>query len=99
MTFASRKCPRCNLYTDRSNCCGIDLTVRRRPWRMTPDKIKHVRAIAHGRKGLDDETYRMYLERTGARSTRELTQDQFYALLKDLARVPDVRRAGAGGAR
>lgn len=96
----TRACPRCGHRTAASNCCGIDLSAGR-GWRMTPERIKAVRAIAHGHKGLDNDTYRLYLSRVGAQHTTELTREQFNDLLKGLARLPNVprfERAGQGSA-
>lgn len=87
-----RTCPLCECPTTSTVCCGIDLTARREPFKMTPERIKQVRAIAHGRKGLDKDEYRLFLVRTGAEHTADLTREQFRALLAALDKLPDVAK-------
>jgi hypothetical protein len=91
-----RTCPRCGYATRSTDCCGIDLTAAG-PWAMTKARIRYLRAFAHGTKGLDDDTYRLHLERAGARHTDQLTRDQYHALLRDLGRLPDVPKVKRGG--
>lgn len=64
--------------------------MTRPAFRMTTTRIKRLRAYAHGRKGLDSDTYALHREAVGARSTTELTYPQFAALMKRLGRLPDV---------
>jgi hypothetical protein len=84
-------CPLCGHPSPARYCCGIDLGVRVNSghWRMTPERIHLVRAVAHGRKGLDDDTYRLYLGRVQARHTGELSREQFQELLRALNSLPD----------
>lgn len=92
----TRTCPMCSHTTRGTWCCGIDLTAVG-VWTMTKARIRHLRAYAHGTKGLDDDTYRLHLHRTGAQHTDELTREQYHALLRGLGRLPDApKRAGAG---
>lgn len=92
MTTA-RECPVCGRDTTASTCCGVQLNA---PFAMTKARTIALRRYAHGRKGLDVETYRMHLEGVGARSTTELTRDQHTALLKRLGALPDKPRPGRG---
>lgn len=84
-----RRCPRCNCLTAVSNCCGIDLTVRRRPWQMTQDKVRLVHVL-RARKGLDDETYRLRLSAVGVTSSKHLGRKAFRTFLRGLAALPDA---------
>lgn len=61
-------------------------------FRMTPSRIRRLRAYAHGRKGLDAEAYDAQRNAVGAASTSEMTYRQYTALLKRLATLPDVPR-------
>lgn len=83
-----RRCPRCERLSGLNNCCGIDLTVRRKPWRMTKEKIRLVHVVK-ARKGLDDETYRLRLGAMGVASCKELSRTAFSAFLKALSALPD----------
>lgn len=83
-----RHCPRCDRLTGASNCCGIDLTVRRRPWVMTPERIRLVH-ILKARKGLDDETYRLRLGAVGVDTCKALGRGAFRIFLQGLAALPD----------
>lgn len=93
-----RTCPLCNHTTTQRWCCGLDLTARRAPWSMTKERIRQVRAFAHGTKGLDAETFRLYLSRVGATSTTTLTQDQHRDLMAALGRLPNAVKARGGKA-
>ena len=55
-----RRCPRCERLTPRSDCCGLDLTVRRKRFRMTAQLLALVHTTV-AQKGLDEETYRLRL--------------------------------------
>ena len=88
-----RECPACGQKTDAPLCCGVFLDSK---FTMTKARTMALRRYAHGRKGLDVETYRMHLEGVGARSTTELTRDQHTALLKRLGALPDKPRPGRG---
>lgn len=85
----TRKCPRCEQRTTARECCGIHLDA---PFRMTPQRIQALRRHAHGRKGLDDATYRLHLSAVGAASTTTLTREQYHALLVRLNGLPDRQR-------
>ena len=89
-----RLCPICRAATDAAFCCGMRLG---RPFRMSRDRISALRRYVHGRKGLDQETYRMHLAAVGATSTSLLTRAQHDALLQRLRALPDMprRRAAA----
>ena len=93
--MTTRTCPRCEHHTTARECCGIDLAARRAVWTMTPQRIRAVRAFAHGTKGLDDETFRLCLSRAGVQHTQDLTRDQHRELLQALGRLPDAVRAKA----
>lgn len=84
-----RRCPRCERLTALGNCCGIDLTARRRPWRMDAEKIRLVH-VMKARKGLDDETYRLRLAAVGADSSKHFTRGQFRTFLQRIATLPDA---------
>lgn len=90
-----RLCPICRGATDALYCCGMRLG---RPFRMSRDRISAIRRYAHGRKGLDQETYRMHLTAVGATSTSLLTRGQHDALMARLGALPDMpgRRAATG---
>lgn len=83
-----RRCPRCQRLTGAGNCCGIDLSVRRRPWRMTAPNIRLIHVLK-ARKGLDEETYRLRLGAVGVASSKDLSRDGFRTFLKGLAALPD----------
>lgn len=85
-----RTCPRCQTRTGLPACCGIELTVRRKPWRMTADRVRHVHVLARSRKGLSDEDYRLRLGAVGVDSSLKLSRDQFLALVDGLNRLPDA---------
>lgn len=92
----THQCPACGTRTDRSECCGLYLAG---PFHMTRDRVIALRRYAHGRKGLDQETYRMHVRAVGVESTLDLTRDQYAALLRRLRPLPDrarrpARRAG-----
>lgn len=72
-----------------------------RPFRMTANLVRALRRYAHGRKGLDEETYRLHLNAVGARSTLQLTRVQHTNLLQRLASLPDrpARQGRASHAR
>ena len=98
-TAKLRRCPMCGHDTRGTWCCGLDLTAAEAPWAMTKARIRHLRAFAHGTKGLDEETYRLHLHQTGARHTDELTREQHRALLQSLGRLPDVKPTPRSAAR
>lgn len=85
---ARRRCPRCRVLTGSWNCCGIDLTVRRRPWLMDAEKIKLVHVVK-ARKGLDDDAYRLRLAAVGVDSCKQLGRGAFRAFMRGLAALPD----------
>lgn len=92
-----RLCPHCLATTNAATCCGVTLAA---PFRMTAARITALRRYVHGRKGLDEDTYRLHLQAVGARSTTLLTRHQHEALLQRLGRLPDRdRRAPVARAR
>lgn len=63
--------------------------------RRTPKPmVIALRRLAHGRKGLDQETYRLHLRAVGAYSTSELSKSQQQQLLDRLLALPDKGRGG-----
>lgn len=83
-----RTCPRCGVRTGAWNCCGIDLTVRRARWMMSPDLVRRVHATK-AQKGLDEETYRLRLAAVGVESCKQLSRQQFGVFMAGLAALPD----------
>lgn len=86
---ARRRCPRCGRLTGAMDCCGILLAARRRPWRMTADKVRLVHVLK-ARKGLDDDIYRLRLGAVGVASSKDLKREQFHTFLRGLAALPDA---------
>ena len=86
-----RICPLCGTTTTRTDCCGIDLTVSPRRFRMSPYLVKLVHTIA-ARKGLDDETYRMRLQAVGVDTCKALDLDRFKRFMVGLNTLPDCPR-------
>lgn len=83
-----RRCPRCDRLTGANSCCGVDLTVRRRPWIMDAHKVRLVHVVK-ARKGLDEETYRLRLAAVGVTSSKQLSRVAFRALLSGMSSLPD----------
>lgn len=52
----------------------------------------YLRRYAHGRKGLDLDTYTLKLQAVGATSTTALTRTQYDQLLAALHQLPDRQR-------
>lgn len=93
----ARTCPACGTETRERTCCGVNLAA---PFAMTKVRIQALRRYAHGRKGLDEATYRLHLHAVGADSTMHLTSSQYDALLARLRPLPDRKRTpGAAAAR
>lgn len=93
----NRECPACGSVTSARACCGVAFD---RPFIMTAMRIRALRRYAHGRKGLDEDAYRLHLHAVGAASTTTLTREQHDALMQRLGRLPDRRRvARTAGAR
>lgn len=84
-----RTCPLCECVVRGSYCCGIDFTAPRAAWRMTPDRVKHVHAVARSRKGLTEEAYRLRLKAVGVTSSVLLDREQFTEFLAGVAKLPD----------
>lgn len=84
-------CPVCGTPTTAATCCGIAVAG---PFRMSRARVKALRAFAHGRKGLSQETYRLNLQAVGVHSTLELRRDSYNALLDKLRRLPDMPKQG-----
>lgn len=84
-----RACPACGSETTDRTCCGVDLAA---PFRMTRNRVTALRRYVHGRKGLDEPTYRMHLAAVGADSTLHLTRAKYDALLARLNELPDRPR-------
>lgn len=57
---------------------------------MTPERIRRVRVLAHARKGLDHDTYRLRVGAVGGDSTKTLTRAQYLQLLLGLRALPDA---------
>lgn len=91
----TRQCPICGGQTRARDCCGVRLGG---PFHMTGARVKALRAYAHGRKGLDQETYRLHLHAVGVDSTLHLDADRYNALLARLRGLPDAPRAEQGRA-
>ena len=89
-------CPACGTPTDARTCCGIPLSA---PFHMTRALIVALRRYAHGRKGLDEPTYRLHLHAVGAASTTTLTRTQRDQLLLRLGKLPDAPRKPARAAQ
>lgn len=87
-----RRCPRCERLTARRDCCGIDLTVRRKRFRMTTDLLRLVHATV-ARKGLDEETYRLRLSAVGVSSSKEFDRGTFQRFMSELSKLPDLPAA------
>ena len=92
----SRQCPMCDRMTTQRDCCGIDLTVRRRGFTMTPDLIRMVHVVARQRKGLDEPTYRLRLRAAGVASCKDFDRETFKSFMAGLASLPDVPRRARG---
>lgn len=91
-----RQCPRCGRWSDpgAKECAYCATRLTRTPWRMTPDKLAHVHALAR-RKGLitrkgDKELYRLRLRAVGVESAKQLRRAQFYELVKGMQGLPDA---------
>ncbi len=67
-------------------------------FRISPAMVKALRRLAHGQKGLDEETYRAHVRAVGCESTLDLTRPQHAALLQRLVALPDSPK-GRGNAR
>jgi len=91
-----RVCPVCGVETTERTCCGVDLAA---PFAMTKHRVVALRRYVHGRKGLDESTYRMHLFAVGADSTLHLTSTQYDALLARLRPLPDRQRRGTACVR
>lgn len=89
MSDALRRCPRCGTRSRRVMCCGIDLGVKPRRWRLTNALIRHCKVVGLVRKGLTPEEYKLNLQAIGLTSTLQLTRASFDAFLKRLASLPD----------
>jgi len=58
-------------------------------FKISPAMVKALRRLAHGQKGLDEETYRAHVRAVGCESTLDLTRPQHAALLQRLVALPD----------
>jgi hypothetical protein len=67
-------------------------------FRISPAMVKALRRLAHGQKGLDEDTYRAHVRAVGCESTLDLTRRQHAALLQRLVALPDSPKA-RGNAR
>lgn len=90
--MTTRTCPLCAARTASDWCCGIHLAE---PFAMTARRVNALRRYAHGRKGLDGDTYRLHLAAVGAASTKNLTREQYHGLLARLNALPDRPRRAA----
>jgi len=88
----NRTCPKCGLATERSECCGIIFALRVR-WRMTKLLIRRVQVAARVDKGLSEEIYRLRVRAVGAESCKDFSREQYHVFMRELAKLPSVRRA------
>lgn len=88
--MVARTCPSCGHVTRSRWCCGLDLSTRRRRWRMTADKVRMVHVVARSRKGLTEEQYRLRLQAVGVDSCLQLSRTAFRELMNGLRRLPDA---------
>ena len=87
-----RPCPRCrSLIRARKTCPVCSISLVREPWQLTPARIRGLRALAHGRKGLDEETYHLRLSAIGVTSTKDLTRELYNRFRTGLLALPDTR--------
>lgn len=91
------QCSCCGHYYKESTCPidGIAIGPQRKPrFKLTPEKIKSLRGLAHGVKGLSNEDYYARLNALGFASTKELTRRRDYEKVwNNIKRLPNVRRA------
>lgn len=86
----TRQCPRCrSTIRSRKRCSVCNVSLVKTRWQLTPARIRGLRAIAHGRKGLDEETYHLRLNALGLTTTKDLTQDLYYQFRRGLLSLPD----------
>lgn len=85
-----RPCPRCRTLTSRKRCPVCNASLRPPKWQLTAARIRSLRALAHSRKGLDDETYHLRLQAVGVTSTTDLTRELYYRVLAGLRALPDA---------
>jgi len=97
-----RPCPRCRALVSlsRKRCPTCSADLQRRVWTLTTVRIRALRALAHTRKGLDDETFRDRLAQLGVASTKDLTRELYHTFRAGLLALPDApawreRQAGA----
>ena len=86
-----RQCARCgrlNKAAERQ-CVSCGTWLVKRPWRMTKDRIKLVHALAR-QKGLDEEFYRLRLQRIGVDSCKEMRKADFERFVREVRALPDV---------
>ncbi len=96
---STRQCGRCGCHneTKLTSCrqCGTALIKRR--FKMTPERIKLVKALATDKGliiGSDDELYRLRLGAYGVGSCKEFKrQADFNRFIKDLKKLPGKRAA------
>lgn len=99
MPKRARQCPRCGRWhkARERQCVSCGTFLVRRPFRMTPARVRLVHAIA-ARKGLivgeDDELYRLRLGALGVTTCKRLRRRQFETFLAELRDLPD--RGGRG---
>ena len=82
------QCPRCGHQTRNLTCCGE--TLRRRRWVLTKDRIRLLRVLAHSRKGLSKEDYRLRLGAVGVESTLDLDRERYVRFIVELRKLPDA---------
>ena len=58
---------------------------------MTKALVQRVHAVARGRKGLDEETYRLRVRAVGAETSKRFTREQYREFMRGLAKLPDVK--------
>lgn len=96
MPLPVRQCPLCDRRAVMRWCCGIDLSVQPRGFRMTKALLRMVHVQA-ARKGLDEEIYRMRLRAAGVASSKDFTREQFKAFMAGLSALPDAPARSARG--
>lgn len=82
------QCPRCGSESSQRMCCGE--VLHRRRWKMTKERVRALRVLAHAQKGLDKETYRLRLQAIGVDSTLDLSREQYVQFIVGLRALPNA---------
>lgn len=85
-------CGRCGSTNEaRARKCRTCTEPLTRPrWVMSKERIKAVHTKARSQKGLDEEAYRLRLQRLGIESCKEMKRRHFAAFMRELDELPDV---------